>query len=288
MNRTTHPFLQLLILFAVSFGLMGVTSMVGAVFPFLGVDVQSPSNLLILQAFMQIVSFVGPVALLVWLYHRDEVHPFLRLDFSRRAWLLALAGLVAWGLLMPLMEWSGVWNEGWHFPSPFEPVEQLLRKIGELSQSLMERLLSGAGVGTLLGNLLVIAVLPAVTEELFFRAGMQNLMFRWVKNPHVAIWVTAAVFSLFHGEVFAFVPRLIMGAVLGYLYFGSNSLVPNMVAHFFNNAMVVVLYWLIARGVLDIDPQAPMAAAWPITIGCTVAAMAVMYICFGKNLKISR
>lgn len=288
MNRTTHPFLQLLILFAVSFGLMGVTSMVGAVFPFLGVDVQSPFNLLILQAFMQIVSFVGPVALLVWLYHRDEVQPFLRLDFSRCAWLLALAGLVAWGLLMPLMEWSGVWNEGWHFPSPFEPVEQLLRKIGELSQSLMERLLSGAGVGTLLGNLLVIAVLPAVTEELFFRAGMQNLMLRWVKNPHVAIWVTAAVFSLFHGEVFAFVPRLIMGAVLGYLYFGSNSLVPNMVAHFFNNAMVVVLYWLIARGVLDIDPQAPMAAAWPITIGCTVAAMAVMYICFGKNLKISR
>lgn len=288
MNRTTHPFLQLLILFAVSFGLMGVTSMVGAVFPFLGVDVQSPSNLLIMQAFMQMVSFVGPVALLVWLYHRDEVQPFLRLDFSRRAWLLALAGLVAWGLLMPLMEWSGVWNEGWHFPSPFEPVEQLLRKIGELSQSLMERLLSGAGVGTLLGNLLVIAVLPAVTEELFFRAGMQNLMLRWVKNPHVAIWVTAAVFSLFHGEVFAFVPRLIMGAVLGYLYFGSNSLVPNMVAHFFNNAMVVVLYWLIARGVLDIDPQAPMAAAWPITLGCTVAAMAVMYICFGKNLKISR
>jgi membrane protease YdiL (CAAX protease family) len=152
----------------------------------------------------------------------------------------------------------------------------------------METMLAGAGVGTLLANLVVIALVPAVCEEFFFRAGMQNLMLRWVKNPHVAIWITAAVFSLFHGEVFAFMPRFIMGAILGYLYLGSNSIVPNMVAHFFNNAMVVVLYWLIARGVLDVDPEAPMAAAWPITLGCTVAAVAVANVSFGKNLKISR
>ena len=287
MNRTAHPFLQLLMLFAVSFGLMGVASMASVLLAFAGVDIQSPSNLLIMQALIQLISFVGPVALLVWLYHRDEVVPFLRLDFSRRAWLLALVGLAAWGLLMPLMDWSGVWNDGWHFPSPFEPVEQMLRNIGEQTQGVMERLLAGAGVGTLVGNLLVIAVVPAVCEELFFRAGMQNLMLRWAKNPHVAIWVTAAVFSLFHGEIFAFVPRLIMGAVLGYLYFGTNSLVPNMVAHFFNNAMVVVLYWLIARGVLDIDPEAPMAAAWPITLGCTVASVAILWMIYGKKLKIS-
>lgn len=287
MNRTAHPFLQLLMLFAVSFGLMGVASVASILLAFVGIDIQAPANLLIMQALIQIISFIGPVALLVYLYHRDEIFPFLRVDFSRRAWLISLIGLVAWGLLMPLMDWSGVWNDSWHFPAPFEPIEDLLRKIGEQSQNIMERLLSGTGIGTLVGNLIVIALVPAISEELFFRSGVQNLMLRWAKNPHVAIWVTAAIFSLLHGEVFAFVPRFIMGAVLGYLYHGSNSMVPNMVAHFFNNSMVVVLYWLIARGVLDINPEAPMAATWPVTLGCTLASIAILWAIYGKKLKIS-
>ncbi len=278
----------MLMLFAVALGLLGVDSALTLVAAAFGFDIMSPSNMRIFQTISQLLMFVVPVVLVVWLYHRDEVRPFLRLDFSRRPWLLALVGIAVWGLLMPLMDWSTVWNDSWHFGAPFEPVEKIFRKIGEQTQGIMEKLLSGSSVGILVANLLVIAVVPAICEELFFRAGMQNLMLRWVKNPHVAIWVTAAVFSLFHGEIFAFVPRLIMGAILGYLYFGSNSILPNMVAHFFNNATVVVVYWLIARGVLDVDPEAPMAAAWPITLGCTVAAVAVLYVTVGKKLKISR
>lgn len=288
MEKTTHPFLQLLIMFALTLGMLAVGSVLMFVAAALGVDVLSSSNMLVFQAISQLLMFVVPVLLVVLIYHRHEARPFLRLDFSRRPWLMALAGLAVWVLLMPLMDWCTVWNDSWHFSAPFEPLEKMLREIGEHTKAVMETMLAGAGVGTLLANLVVIALVPAVCEEFFFRAGMQNLMLRWVKNPHVAIWVTAAVFSLFHGEVFAFMPRFIMGAILGYLYLGSNSIVPNMVAHFFNNAMVVVLYWLIARGVLDVDPEAPMAAAWPITLGCTVAAVAVAYVSFGKNLKISR
>lgn len=278
----------MLMLFAVSLGLLGIGSVLMFVAAAFGVDIQSPTNLLLFQAISQLLTFIVPVLLVVWLYHRDEVSPFLRLDFSRRSWLLALAGLAVWGLFMPLMDWSTVWNDGWHFGGPFESVEKMLRKIGEQTQGVMENLLSGAGVGTLVANLLVIAVVPSICEELFFRAGMQNLMLRWVKNPHVAIWVTAAVFSLFHGEIFAFVPRFIMGAVLGYLYIGSNSIVPNMVAHFLNNAIVVVLYWLVARGVLDMDPESHLNAPWPILLGCTVAAVAMLYVTVGKKLKISQ
>jgi len=288
MEKTTHPFLQLLIMFALTLGMLAVGSVLVFVAAALGVDVLSSSNMLVFQAISQLLMFVVPVVLVVLIYHRHEARPFLRLDFSRRPWLMALAGLAVWVLLMPLMDWCTVWNDNWHFSAPFEPLEKMLREIGEHTKAVMETMLAGAGVGTLLANLVVIALVPAVCEEFFFRAGMQNLMLRWVKNPHVAIWITAAVFSLFHGEVFAFMPRFIMGAILGYLYLGSNSIVPNMVAHFFNNAMVVVLYWLIARGVLDVDPEAPMAAAWPITLGCTVAAVAVANVSFGKNLKISR
>ncbi|MBP3762446.1 MAG: CPBP family intramembrane metalloprotease [Bacteroidales bacterium] len=288
MNRTAHPFLQLLAMLAISFGLVGVFSVLIPVAAAVGIDVSSPGNMLVMQAISQLLSFVLPVVLLVWLFHRAEWRGFLRLDFSRGKWLFALGGLAAWVLMMPLMDWSGVWNDGWHLPESLRVLEDMLRKIGELAQAALERLLGGTGVGRLMSNLLVIALIPALCEEIFFRAGMQNLMLRWLKNPHVAIWLTAAVFSLFHGEVFAFVPRFLMGAILGYLYFGSNSLLPNMLAHFLNNATVVVAYWLSARGAIDVDLEAPLALPWPVTLGCTVAAVAILCFCCGKNLKISR
>lgn len=288
MNRTLHPLLQLLLLFALCFGLVGVFSVLMIAVGIMGVDIQSASNLLFFQGLSQLVSFVIPVVVIVLLFYRNESRPFLRFDFSRRAWLLALAGLAVWGLMMPLMDWSTVWNDNWHFGGPFESLERLLRSIQEQTEKLMAKLFSGASVGSLVANLIVIALFPAISEELFFRAGVQNIMLRWVKNPHVAVWITAAIFSLFHGEIFAFVPRLLMGVLLGYLYFGSNSMVPNMVAHFFNNAAVVVFYWFNNRGVMDFDPESSMAAPWPITLGCTVAALAVLYLTFGKNLKISQ
>lgn len=275
-------------MFSVSFGMLALSTILMIIAGVFGLDIKSLPVFCVAQVLTQVLSFVAPVVFIVWLYHRDEPREFLRADFAASKWRLSLAGIAAWVLLTPLMDWTVVWNDNIHFGEALAPLEELLRRIGEESQALLDQILMGASVVHLVVSLLVVAIIPAVCEEVFFRAGMQNLMLRWVKNPHVAVWVTAAVFSLFHGEVFAFLPRFLMGAVLGYLYLGSNSIVPNMVAHFFNNAVAVVLTWLILRGVVDMDPEAPLALAWPVTLGCTVAAIAVMYVSFGKNLKISR
>jgi len=88
-------------------------------------------------------------------------------------------------------------------------------------------------------GLLVIAAIPAVSEELFFRGIVQTKLVAYFKNPHWAIWLGAVFFSAFHFQFEGFFPRIVLGAVLGYLYYWSINLWIPIILHFFNNAMLV-------------------------------------------------
>lgn len=276
--------MQLLVMLALSLGMLLVASLPEVVLVAAGVDVMSRPAVMWIQAFTQLLTFLVPVLLMTLIYYRGRQREYYRLEFSGRKWYYALVGVVSLLLLMPAIDWLTVWNDSWNLGR----VGEMLRSLQDVTEGLVEEMMSTTTVGGLLVNLLVVALIPAVCEEVFFRAGIQNLLQRWFKNGHAAIWVTALIFSLGHGEVFAFVPRFLMGAVLGYLYVYSGSLLPNMLTHFFNNAFVVVAYWLVARGVLDIDPEAPLAVGALLTACCTLAAVAVLVVSLGKKLKINR
>lgn len=95
---------------------------------------------------------------------------------------------------------------------------------------------------SLLQNILVLAILPAFAEELFFRGIAQRLVMKIFKgNIHVAILFVAVVFSALHMQFAGFLPRAFMGVVLGYVYAYSHSLWPGIFIHFLNNALAVVL-----------------------------------------------
>ncbi len=92
--------------------------------------------------------------------------------------------------------------------------------------------------------LLIIALLPALFEEVFFRGGMQSILLRWFKIPWLAILITGIIFSAIHFSWYGFIPRVALGMVLGYIFFYTGNLWYSILAHFFNNAlMVTVLYW---------------------------------------------
>lgn len=257
-------------------------SLLMAVPMFLGVEMEHGVGLYVSQCVAQLCMFMVPVLLAVAFYYRDERKTFLRLDFGGRKWLMGLAGTVVLVLLMPAIDWLGVWNDGWNLGV----VGERLRSLQDQTEGVVGELVSADSVGGLLANLLTVALVPAVCEELLFRGGVQNLFERWFGRsgkawaPHAAVWVTAVIFSLIHGEVFSFMPRLLLGAMLGYIYIYSGSIVPNMLVHFVNNAIVVVTYWLTARGVLDIDPEEPLCIGWAVTAACTVAALLLFYVTF--------
>lgn len=277
MKKSTHPFLQLLVMLAMSLGMLLIVSTVPAVLTMAGSGfVSSTPGILLTQAVTQLTTFLVPVLLMTYIYYRDSQREYYRLDFSFGKWGYALAGVVVLLLLLPAIDWLTVWNNGWNLGR----VGEWLRSVQDMTEGLVQQMMSTSTVGGLLANLLVVALIPAVCEEVFFRAGIQNLLQRWFKNGHAAIWVTAVIFSLGHGELFSFMPRLLMGAVLGYLYVYGGSILPNMLAHFVNNAIVVVTYWLSARGIVDFDPEAPLAVNETLTACCALAAVGIMYSTF--------
>lgn len=277
--------MHLLVLAMLSLALMVLSVVIGVA---LGVpdggESGTRSLFIVWNAITQVFTFGLPPVIVARMYYRDEVRSFLRFDVSGRNWLLGLAGVVVLMLLMPLTDWLSVWNDGWHWSGMWEAVERELRRVGEMSQTMVELTLRECYP---LLSLLCVALVPAICEELFFRAGVQNLLQRWFKNVHVAVWVTAALFSLAHGEVFAFLPRFLLGALLGYLYVGGGSLVVNVLVHFVNNAIVVILFWL-ATPESGFDPMAPLGVGWTVTLACSLAAVMLMVVTFGKGLKTSK
>ena len=277
MKKSTHPLLQLLVMLAMALGMLLISSIITT--PMMLIDATSRPMILIAQSLTQLLTFLVPVVLMTVIYYRTSMREYLRLNFSGRHWYYALAGVVATLLIIPANDWLTTWNDSWNLGR----IGALLRRLQDATEGVVESMMSTDTVWGLLGNLLVVALIPAVCEEVFFRAGIQNLLQKWVKNPHLAIWLTAIIFSLGHGEVFSFVPRFVLGALLGYLYVYGGSLLPNMMAHFVNNAILVVLYWLIARGVVDIDPEAPLQVDWALTALCTLAAIAVLAATFYRK-----
>lgn len=272
----TKPVLKLLAFLGMFIGMLLVASCLTLLVPLFGGDITATRTLLWVQCGTQLLTFLLPVVLFVLFYESDE-RGFLKSDFGGRSWTQALAGMAIMLLLVPVIDVVTQWNDGWHFS---EPLEGILREITERSQKIIEAFMSDATVTGLILNILVIALVPAVCEELFFRCVVQQTFHKWFKNGHVAILVTAILFSIAHGEIYAFVPRVVMGVVLGYLFYYGRSVVVNICAHFLNNALIVVLFFLYHRDIIGFSPEELPSVGWLWNIVFMVAAGFLFYVTF--------
>jgi hypothetical protein len=99
-------------------------------------------------------------------------------------------------------------------------------------------------------NLFICAALPAIGEEFFFRGTLQQLFNQWFKNKHVAIIVTAFLFSAIHLQFYGFIPRFLLGLYLGYLFVWTGSLWAPIFAHFLHNGISVgIQYFANQQGI---------------------------------------
>lgn len=274
--KDTRPGMQFLALVLI-FVLFLIIGTAVAIIPMLvGYSVES----LLSQALSQIVTFAGSAVVFAYMFYG---RPFSRLGFVKPDNPMArIAGaLIVLVFLLPMTDWLSEVNDNWHLPSALATLEDALRQLGETSEQLMERFLLKGRVGDLLLNLLVMAVVPALCEEMFFRGAMQQtltLCFRG--GHHAAIILTAAIFSLFHGELFAFLPRFVLGMALGYIYHYGRSIWLNVAAHFLNNAIVVVLYFLAARDVIDVQTAESVGLPYWVCLVTFFIAVVVFWTFF--------
>ena len=146
------------------------------------------------------------------------------------------------------------WNREIVFPDFMNWFEKYARsKESELEQ-ITTYITSFQNVGQFIFGFFIIAIIPAVGEELLFRGLVQNLFGIALKNAHIAIWVTAFIFGAFHMQFYGLVPRMLLGALFGYLYLWSGHLSIAMLGHFINNGFTLILLYLGQQGLVDYDP----------------------------------
>lgn len=169
------------------------------------------------------------------------------------------------------------WNAHLQFPESMKGFEDWARTYEDRAGDLTKFMTQFSSTGEFLLAFFVIAILPAAGEELVFRGLLQPQLFRATKNIHVAIWMSAILFSAFHIQFFGFVPRLLLGALFGYLYYWSGNLLMPMFAHFVNNGFSVLMLYLNQKGIVDMDIESTDAAPWPVVMIFTVVAAGMVY-----------
>ena len=264
-QRGKRVLLVLIILFVS--GLIGVA--ISAIFMAAG-----DTGMKIAQGLSSIFMFVVPP--IVYYYVTRMKHQMYDLGFRKPAnpWWLLLIGVVLMFISLPVTNQLTRWNEAMSFGGVFEKLEEYLKMLEETAAATTEKMLNVDTIGGLLLNLLVIALIPAVGEELTFRGVLQQGLMRRVKSPHVAILLSAAIFSFIHFQFYGFLPRMFLGILLGYMFCITRSLWTSIAMHFVNNGTAVVLYYLNNKGIIDIDPEhfGEMQYSWLITISFVVTA----------------
>jgi hypothetical protein len=215
-----------------------------------GNDLSGINALKTAQLFQSMGIFFFPPLMLAVMW---SVNPLKRLKIDHipdlRSAFFAIVIMVA---AIPGINLLSELNHAISFPDALSFIEKYLIAMEDRAEDLTNRILAGSSISDLLINIGLIGVIPAVGEELFFRGTIQRLLQDKMKM-HAAVWITAFIFSSIHFQFYGFIPRLLMGAFLGYLYAWTNNLWVPIIAHFTNNTIAVVFYFLKNAGHTTVD-----------------------------------
>lgn len=162
-------------------------------------------------------------------------------------------------------------------------IESVFKPLEEQAERLMETMLVMDGPGELMINLFIMALLPAICEEFLFRGLIQGQLSKLFKNVHVGIWVTAFIFSAIHFQFYGFLPRLMLGALFGYLLIHTGSIWSSVFAHFLHNGLsVLVMYFVANSDELSME-QVEQTGTSPLQLIMIIGGLSVIGYVFSKN-----
>jgi membrane protease YdiL (CAAX protease family) len=187
---------------------------------------------------------------------------------------VALVILLAF-CIIPITSFMGQLNSGIHLPEWLSGLEKWMIEQEDNADSLIGKLILSDTFWLMLLNLIMIAVLPAIGEELIFRGVFQKIFYRFFRSGHPAIWITSFLFSALHFQFFGFIPRFILGLVFGYLFFWSGTLWFPVIAHFINNAVAVMGTYIKGTEYLNSQPDIEL---WRQLVGLSIPLIAVALI----------
>lgn len=252
--KSRPVWIQLLLFIGMAFGIFLVASLIGVTIlskvTGIGIaqvrdvskwDANNPNMIFYIRG-MLLIQFVGMflVPSLLFGYFSDP-KPLRYLGLKPPSkhiyWILGVLALI---VAIPFVDYMGYLNQKILFGEALKWVKTLEEEAAKQIQFMLNR----HTLSELILNLVFIAVFAGVGEEIFFRGVLQRLIIKATKNPLAGIMITAAVFSMMHLQFFGFIPRFLLGAILGAIYWYSGSLWTAIIAHFLYDAFMIVLIYL--------------------------------------------
>ncbi len=195
-----------------------------------------------LQTVQGITLFIVP-SLIIAYFSKNKIFSFLKMNNSPGILsILIIFMVIIFG--QPIVNFSAEVNSWIPFP---REVERWVREMETQYEQTVSLMVSGDTIKDLFINILVIAIIPAIGEEMLFRGIIQQSLQKRINNAHVAIIITSILFSAFHLMFLTFLPRLLLGLLMGYIFFWSRNLWIPIGAHFINNGLYVVLVFLFSN-----------------------------------------
>jgi membrane protease YdiL (CAAX protease family) len=252
--KKVHPMLQLLMFGGMAIGCFMIFGFIGTfvLAKATGIDLMTlsdpdkwdyanPSLLTFLRG-MLVVQFFALYIIPVFLFARFcDPKPTQYLGLTSAKSLYIILGVIALIVALPFVDWTGTINNA--LIPETTTIGKWMKASEESTAKQIGFMLKRNTVQDLFLNLVLVAVFAGVGEELFFRGVLQRLFIKLFKSPWAGILVTAFIFSAIHLQFYGFIPRFILGILLGLLYWYSGSLWPAIIAHFVYDAFAVVMIW---------------------------------------------
>ena len=234
------------------------------------------------QLFTAVGSFLLP-AILFSFCHDRKWFTYNSADTAVKSWKFMLYVLLLAVLLLPITGIVVYFNQQIQLPDSLKAVSEWMRVTEEANNHVLEVLTADHSWHTLLLNILVCAVLPALCEEFFFRGTLQQLFCRWMGNAHVAIWVTAIIFSAIHFQFSGFFARMLLGAYLGYLFYWSRSLWLPIFAHLLHNSLSLMLQFAMEGQNVASTEELPLNQQLPMVLVSIALAVPLLIAVYRKR-----
>jgi membrane protease YdiL (CAAX protease family) len=182
-------------------------------------------------------------------------------------------------LILPIIACLSYFNEQISLPESMQNIEIWMRKMEDANKAILQTLTANSTILILLVNLVIMAILPALFEEFLFRGTLQPFFTKWFVNKHVAIIVTAFIFSAIHFQFYGFIPRFLLGIYLGYLFVWGKSLWLPVIAHFMHNAVTLIFDYGAQRRGIDLEAVDPaqIQGFYPVVLVCAACVWGGIY-----------
>ena len=195
-----------------------------------------------------------------------------------------LLGVCTLIVSVPLLNLVIHLNAMMQLPAAMAGVEQWLRHMEDSAGSTIATLQGGTSVADLVMSVLIVGIMAGLGEELLFRGTIQRLLSTGGLNPHAAVWITAALFSAVHMQFFGFVPRLLLGALFGYMLYWSGTLWLPVCVHAANNIIYVSTHWMAMRSAVSSTTVDTVGTdgSWPIILTSALLTTATLTALYHK------